>query len=559
MKTLAEIRIDKLFSGMQIGMEDRDVQYCRDCGTVFQASWKTDYKFGYNKWYGWDFCCPSCQTRQFDYLHRNLNAFRDKNDTIYRVPFTAMVKVVQHTNILEVIMYGECVCIANRGLESLTSRYQERFIFDIKAQKAYYSSDKGERFVVNNLISSELYLLSMMRFLQFGSYAWPLKKQFMELSKTLRKALYEMCKKHLGYGPKTTFVQPSRHGGLLLPQLLNLTWRLAVTDAPNLGKITAGKHKWDRYGYWNCDNKDSPVPRIFKTSIDACVYLNSIMDDARTGLSFPQSALKILKIADSKAYRSAIAKAGDVFYPKVIKLCAKLSDTTADTTTLFSMLREDNKFAYIFNDKSKLAFFIKMKNIFGSRTIIEALKVLLTREDIKRELEDCITMYGQLNDAHRQKFHEMTFKGRQLHDVLARVHGEQGEVEHDLNIPEHVVKRLGMQLDSVQFFIPQSNISLKNIGVKLHNCVGSYAARVKAGDIYIVGMTDDRGKLVACIEICKGKKQDSIIQAKLNQNKPVCNNAAINLAILDWAKKVNLKISTCDISELSKSCATVAV
>lgn len=92
--------------------------------------------------------------------------------------------------------------------------------------------------------------------------------------------------------------------------------------------------------------------------------------------------------------------------------------------------------------------------------------------------------------------------------------------------------------------LPETSHQLRDIGRKLHNCVGSYADKVLSGSCTVVAMTDDEGKLLVCLEVEKG----SIRQAKLNQNQSVCADAALNAAVIEWAKAAKLKIATGDIN-----------
>ena len=113
-----------------------------------------------------------------------------------------------------------------------------------------------------------------------------------------------------------------------------------------------------------------------------------------------------------------------------------------------------------------------------------------------------------------------------------------------------------MQMERIRFILPERSQELYDAGDALHNCVGSYADRVREGKTHIVLMADDRGKLTACIEV----KDGTIRQAKLDCNRSVAQKTAINNEIVAWAQRVGLRYDTCpDIKPpTSASTATAA-
>lgn len=98
-----------------------------------------------------------------------------------------------------------------------------------------------------------------------------------------------------------------------------------------------------------------------------------------------------------------------------------------------------------------------------------------------------------------------------------------------------------MQFDSIKFYLPENSDVLRNIGKIFRNCVGNYVDAVYTGKSNIVLMSDDKGKLKACIEVQNNK----LIQAKLFANKPAHNNRQINDEIIKWADKANINYDNC--------------
>jgi hypothetical protein len=132
---------------------------------------------------------------------------------------------------------------------------------------------------------------------------------------------------------------------------------------------------------------------------------------------------------------------------------------------------------------------------------------------------------------------------RDLHDWMSLRHKKQTHVNMKFTVPEHIVRRLSMQHGRLSFFFPKESMHLLEAGHELHNCVASYGSAMGKNELWIVLVANEKGKLVACLEI-KGKE---LIQAKVDRNKPVSNNAELNMSILAWAKEVGIKINTSDV------------
>ena len=111
-----------------------------------------------------------------------------------------------------------------------------------------------------------------------------------------------------------------------------------------------------------------------------------------------------------------------------------------------------------------------------------------------------------------------------------------------------------MQMERIRFILPERSQELYDAGDALHNCVSSYADRVRDGKTHIVLMVDDRGKLTACIEVI----DNTIQQAKLDRNRAVAQEPAINDEIITWAQKVGLQYSTCPDIKTTPTTVTAA-
>ena len=122
---------------------------------------------------------------------------------------------------------------------------------------------------------------------------------------------------------------------------------------------------------------------------------------------------------------------------------------------------------------------------------------------------------------------------------------EQRNANYSLDIPEPIKRRFEMQKDSLKFFLPDTAWQLRDGGREFNNCVYTYAKRVKDGECQIAFMADDKGKLVACLEI----RGDRLVQAKLKFNRPVKQDDEVQQEIIKWCKVKKIKIKTDDVEE----------
>lgn len=83
---------------------------------------------------------------------------------------------------------------------------------------------------------------------------------------------------------------------------------------------------------------------------------------------------------------------------------------------------------------------------------------------------------------------------------------------------------------------------MKFWAMSLHNCAAGYKKSIGANQ-QLVGISDDRGKPVALLEI----KANKLVQAKLINNRQVRNNKEVNKTVLEFAERCGLKISTKDV------------
>ena len=556
MVELARVEIDKLFTGLQWNTAKESIQYCGSCNTVFVADWAEEHKCGRWRWYGSSYYCPHCGELQEDKLYRT------KTDLVdISVPLSITIKLVKHKYVIELIVSGRSVRLYKSSMyKAYGSDFTERFRFDIKTKQVQFNKEN-----IESLLNSNLEHRSMLAYLTHNSFAFGQKAEIVALLKKLRESIQGMHKQIHGYTFKAAHTHSNDRQGLMLPQINNLVWRLACTDAPNMHEINS-QLAWSRQPQL----RDQGYLTLFcATEERAQRYVRDIMMKGRSGLSYPQSVIKALKLPDCAAYRSIIAQAKSPFFPIMLKWCAQVSQSTNDAVNLYKFMIEHTRYSK-FENTNYLRFLLKIKRNFSTDVLLDFLKHTLQYKacgdrpwissDLRflpkaTELGDCTRMYFGLTKDNKQKFLSSTVQGSAIHDQLVAIYKVQTNPDYSLQVPEHVKRRLAMQLDSINFYLPETKHQLLRVGSDLHNCVGSYSDRIVAGSSYIVAMTDDNGKLSACIQVSRNR----ITQAKLNQNRPVRDSAVVNQAILDWAKKAELSIDTVDILAAKDDTGTVAV
>lgn len=194
----------------------------------------------------------------------------------------------------------------------------------------------------------------------------------------------------------------------------------------------------------------------------------------------------------------------------------------------------------------------KLRQSYTDRELIQFLSI-----ERNWLIEDTFRMLDQAGDTTLEMLRRRPPRIRDLHDWLVERLKAEARPDYAFNNAlDPIRRRLAMQVNRVKFFLPDHSSVLYTAGDLLHNCVGTYAQRVRDGETNIVLMTDDRGKITACIEV----KCGTIIQAKLDRNRPVHERPKVNDEIVAWAKQAGVSYINCpDVREPAPAIATEVV
>lgn len=161
---------------------------------------------------------------------------------------------------------------------------------------------------------------------------------------------------------------------------------------------------------------------------------------------------------------------------------------------------------------------------------------------LERNGRDILHLWQQADKNSKETFRENVPRFKELHDYLSVLVAKQADRDLDFDIPEHIVRRMEMNLNNTNYAVLQKFSQVKQASLDLKNCASGYRNRINE-NLQLVLMSDDKGKPIALLEI----KESKIIQAKLFANKSVCYEEKVNQAVIEFAQKAKLAIDTKDV------------
>ncbi len=533
MLKLAELKITKIFSAYSHSVGNSTTQYmCDRCSQQFAARWtlRANY-FNPYSCRGNHVTCPWCGAHHSKHM--------DSFATDEYVPYRMTLTVSQFKHQVRLTVNYEATAFTGLFKQKWIEG-KEIFKFDVRNRQTTFSKQilktdlnnqnekgVGRKLCLGSPFDTEILRESVLRFLRNGSEAkHHYSKELHHLIRTLREAVKKIIEKRDGRAMKETMyinAQAADSGMVLLP-VMNLACRVLI---PDLSKDTFP------FAYWTT-TKSLKYNQGKGTDGYGSEWLAGITADLRRGKDYLSAVVASTGLPDTAAIRQIIAQ--DIFSLGRLKDAFSLVTNYDKAVRLYRALADEET-----NPRLK-SFLEDMLPIYGESGILR-----MAERKEKIFLHDCVRMYHDLTPENLTRFRTERIRIKDLHDWLAIVHRRQGIANFQLDVPEHIVKRLSMQTDKVKFFLPEVSHDLLDAGHYLRNCVASYCHAVKNGDKLVVLVADEGGKLVACLEI----EEKTIVQAKVNRNKPVATVAEINRAVVEWAKATNLAIDTKDIDLLA--------
>lgn len=528
-----ELEIPQLYTAVGRRIENPTVglysmtqeQYmCIACNQLFAAGWE-DFAGGYGTTRrGKAYFCPHCGTAHYADSRTSINdgpipiAVRFTIETFKRVVrFSATYKTIEFP----------------RLFVPWKRHYKESFRFDLAKQQVLHRSpitDVEENAYVGNPFE-DLAARSLLRHINVTSMAKSHKAKIVEMLSSLRKVIQERMP---GSAKQSMYVPYGQSFGYVLAPIENIAYRVTYPDAPNLDKAYRGYLR---------ERKEYQNRYLLGERHSNKVMFDRVAEKMRVEkLDFRTAMVQCSGLPNKKSVRDAIGESpfGVEYLRLALSLCEK-HDYAMRLYKAFEngkVLSASEGYEKAFCNAGIVDFLKTIKSIYGEKGMVYAAE-----NQVKMQILDCRQLYAVLNEENRATVIEGKVPLPDLHDWMARQHRRQSHKNIVFEVPEHIERRLAMQKDHIKFFLPRESFELLDIGEALKNCVASYAHRVADGTSNIVGMSDDRGLLIACIQI----KEDSVVQAKLRYNKPVWENMAVNNEIVEWAKTAKLQINTNDI------------
>lgn len=515
--------------------------YCASCSQQFSANW--DIKVNPMSYYlrGTYCLCPYCGTSHSDnIIYENygiqvpekieltVNEYKEK------VVFTASYSSFSFD---ETIFQTTC----EDGIE--------KFIFT--KNKAYYRKivsyyDDKEKVRKKRACTTPINEKTIGAIERDSILYYLGKRSLLYKDKDLRtviKTLHVSVKKLFGKNAHSIYLDTrGLRTGLFLRAIFNY--------ALKLGDIPKSVDRENRL------NEIDKINWISLKDLDT-ITVNCIVGYMEQGFDEMTSIIKGLKLPDTKSIRRIVAEKQHL-----------------------TKLRESFRFFSNFDYAIRYYGFLTSCNSYILKSIkllIHGLKdKLYTEKDLITFIEkheeyqtaDCGRMYSQLNDEFKNLLKIKKVRARELHDWLVTQYNTQNkfaleleEMRHReqrirnrealeeefseqmdiaLNIPEHIKKRLVMQVLNSNFHLPQNCRDMLQAGQELDNCIGSYFPSVKREEEIVVFISDDNGKLKGALSII----DNCIVQAEISSNKAIRNDKKLNRAVVEWSKKAGLEIDT---------------
>lgn len=519
---IAELNIKEMFTAHENafnGGQAHDVQYfCVKCNQCFAVDWGIAVS-SMNPWAlrGSFVRCPFCGTVHDRFIGRGkLHEFIPQSMKISVVAFKTALRVrVKYEGRAFVGLFDRSWCYN-----------EEVFYFDFKARKATFQIKKqiGRNAVETAICPIILdYFLTIMessglRFLHSSCLANKFyRSNVTNVIKAIREASSRILENVGDRKIGSLYVESMgyEYGRFLLP-LLNVAHRMQAPELTNLSQQTKLPKLLDRlYTFpasmsmpenWN----ERILERMKQEQVDALTAIAQeeglpVKDVVRSMIKENYLRIQNLKMA--------------------LGLVRNL-----DLAVRLAVAGE--------LDQTRIDFFKELIPIYREEGVVR-----FAEREKEYQLKDCIRLYNQLNEENKALMKEERLRLRQLHDWLAKVHRHQTHKNKAIAVPEEIVRRMSMQRERLRFFLPKETIELVEAGHELHNCIASYGTDMVEGKRWVVLVTDNRGKIIAGIEI----KDNAIRQAKIDGNKPVANDRAVNRAVIEWAKEAKLEVDTSDI------------
>lgn len=483
---------------------------CINCGALFTVK-------PYSVWSSHAaVTCPACGR-----LHTgNAVMYGDNPESL--LPDNTVMKVIDFKDKVELrikytaVYFGRFAYKTYKYLKNIT----ETYVFDIKNSKCLWNKKQDGKEIAKAEIGyfEDFFKLREKTALWFYRSDHKINKgnSFAELLKALRTAVNKKVKAG-GKTPKPLYIG-GRFKNRLFGNVLNLAHRVRFWDGENIQALGYGE--W-AIGEWN---EGIFGKRYLPKRFEEQVYLAMRKSD------FTAAVCKVLKIPNIPQTRRNLQYENFA----LLHECYKIKNYDV-AQAMFEYAKKKSVQAV-----SKIRDMIDFYNKFISFYPKMQMQYVLSKWDT--EYCDILRLWRAADKITKQEFYKKLPAISKLHDWLSIAVAKQEDREIIFDVPDEVINRYTMLLKAFGAKCIERNSELKFWATSLSNCAAGYK-NIIGEKRQLVGISDDRGKPVALLEI----NGTSITQAKLFDNDPVYYKENINAVVLEFAEKCGLKIRTRDV------------
>ena len=477
--------------------------------------------------------CPCCGKKN---KHNEIMYSRDNQGIL---PYMIRINIIEFKGKIELRLNYSGVMLGENIFENFKplGKVAEKYIFNIADSTVVWQRIVGEEKLEYEIgyFNEDFERLQNKTALCFLQYDHKIKNgdSFTGLLKKLRETINRQAVQ-AGLQKKSLFINGKRKTRLLT-SVLNIAHRVRFWDGENIPAL-------------GNDIKEF----LLEKKITKKVLDMSIVEFWQSqGYSYQEALCKIYNLPNIKSVRKELQIVNLHNLSLAFRFQEKNIDTALQIYNYFKYIdmREQLKPYYERNTEKDKEEAVKIYNTF------KKLYPKITFNQIAQKYkyyEDCLRLLKQMDKVTRQLFESNKIAVSKLHDWLSVKIAGQEDREMYFDVPEHILKRLDMQLNHYNLQPIIKSSQLVQAAQSLKNCAAGYKHRINS-KLQLVVITDDSGKMRALLEI----RDDCIYQAKVFDNKCVKTKKEINDLIIEFSEKAKLKIKTNDI-DISKIMDNVA-
>lgn len=494
--------------------------YCDICGQWFIITHSNSFAISEK------IACPACGEI---HTHNRIMYSSTSNDCI--LPYKIRMSLVEFASKVELRLKYQGLYLGDDIFRTYRHfpKVYEKYTFDVVNNKVTWQRHAGTNKLEYDLgyFNEDFETLQNKSALCFFQYDHKIKRgdSFTELLKKLREAVNRLAQKK-GYQPKSLFISGKRKTRLFA-SILNIAHRVRFWDSENITGIGERNFKINlREKHITKENLDMSVVEFWQGqgySYQEALCMTLKLPNVKViRREFCFNNYFNLALAFHQGYSTDISIQMYQYFNAIDNECAKTRIYYA--TSADERKKEAIEIYQSFAPRYPDLTFLKMVNKYSY-------------------YKDSYHLLKNMDKITKQRYLESKIPLSKLHDWLSVEIIAQENREMIFDVPEHIIKRLDMQLNHYKLETITKNSQLVRVAQSLKNCSAGYKHRINDKLQLVVISDDNTGKILALLQI----SQNSIVQAKLYGNKNVSNRMEINDLVIDFAEKTKLNISTNNI------------